>query len=411
MQENIPLVKLNKRIRFFTQENDKKNFREHLYIKNRDQKHKSILYSDFKHYQFFSIIDDDTKFGLFRIQIDTISTYNGKVPKSKIIQYLVYDKKKKQIRKSSGWYHLLLQPILEKDNLLNGHKFEWLLQSMNKYSLISILTVNILKKIYCGALTNSSDLFKAFLKEKGLSKISENEFLTGFKTFKQSYNHSDYGFLISYLKSASKYDRDIKFIENLIKAPHSIDLINLCKMTKTKINFSWSHKRLIALHDDLSKYVATIKSSNMKLDIIDYINDIPKDTFGSFKLLKTNKEYFIEGEQMNHCVFSNGYFGKAKNKKIFILQYIGEHGRGTAEIEYRLPWSINAPKIKQFFVNQFYGYGNGKIGKDDEAKTYLKTYLEREDVLDWWINEIGDNAEKQTNYQFALAEVNDNLPF
>jgi hypothetical protein len=96
----------------------------------------------------------------------------------------------------------------------------------------------------------------------------------------------------------------VKSQEEIEKEQIIQDMIKEAQILDRKINYNWSLLRLKKEHSKWTKEI--MKAELDLLEDVDVPNTdiIDKYTLPEFKLLKTQKEVFMEGSMMNHCLYT-----------------------------------------------------------------------------------------------------------
>lgn len=197
--------------------------------------------------------------------------------------------------------------------------------------------VPIFKGIIIGTIYSEETLYRAIARRIYHTNVS-------WKIMKQ-YCELDPFHMISF------YDlKDFtKNLENSISVYCSCDyksllrdlLVNAVKLNQI-IDFRWSHNRIISEHlKQIEKL--TEKEINLKSQ-----EEIYKTEISNFpttmKLLNTEKDIFLEGSYMHHCLYSN-YYRQIKNHS-----YIAFHLIAPEECTLGIRFIENEPKFDQVYL-------------------------------------------------------------
>lgn len=199
--------------------------------------------------------------------------------------------------------------------------------------------------------------------------------------------------LISEWKTISKMVTNVENLRPEILSHHLfVDSCRMAHVVGEKINLSWSDKRLKEEHDRYAELITNTILGSMEekpLRIRQEYQDFC-ERYG-FRLLKTNKELYIEGRIQRHCVGTYEWEVNRGNCAIFHYEgYTGELRYIDATYERRLIKTIGGPDIEDMIpvkpaslrLNQFRGYLNKNApdelskhvyDKLEEFNEYLKT--------------------------------------
>jgi hypothetical protein len=120
---------------------------------------------------------------------------------------------------------------------------------------------------------------------------------------------------------------------------------------KKKIDYKWSHLRLVEEHKAWTEQIMQIELDTLDDKVISGIERFERYTPTGFKLLKTQKEVFYEGKTMRHCVYT-AYWNSIKQGR-----YLAYH-INLKEEEATLGVNIYDDKL---VYNQCYTRYNGSI--------------------------------------------------
>lgn len=371
--------KFNRNINSNTYVDTYSRYKTFLEFKELPKAHKSIMFKGLSIPPYVSIVNDDKKFGFFKINYKETHTEHGIVFKTNINNYFVYDKIKNSVRSmEKGSFYEFVENMKEL-NLLKNTPFEWLEQALTimekdgtkNLFIPLLLDKRVQKSIMVGTIRSLKELKKRGMSMYGLKKIGFDNLVKAlsFKKlsddptlFKRSerigetlsgvkfnfsninYSSSDYSsdnsiyrydslksaFMI--LKQSNNPERDYKYLLPFLSFKFRRELSEQCMLLGEKINLSWSEKRLMETHNLFSQRITEIKSMFHDNTVLKYKEDPFSDLNRNFKLLRTSNEYLFEGTEMRHCLFSNDYFSKSKRKECFILTYNNGEVRGTAQI-------------------------------------------------------------------------------
>ena len=205
------------------------------------------------------------------------------------------------------WFNQSVFQIPEIKKVFEHFRFNWLHNCITPY-----ITKGILEKMFAGKITNNLDVVKQYLK---VMRIKASPALFFKLTNDSYYNKQD---VLRYISVAENIDNCIKFCLNMVSKKYPIvksqeeiekeqiiqDMIKEAQILDRKINYNWSLLRLKKEHSKWTKEI--MKAELNLLEDVDVPNAdiIDKYTLPEFKLLKTQKEVFMEGSMMNHCLYT-----------------------------------------------------------------------------------------------------------
>jgi hypothetical protein len=243
---------------------------------------------------------------------------------------------------------------------------------------LNMQNVSMVNKIAKGKITNPKDYIKYYLKEKFPKMKISTELV-----WKMAKLNAVTGDIMTVLLSTYNYvfktcTNPDALINHVIANPEIYIYKHVDSLRDTaeqafvmgkKFSYCWSQKRLEEEHSKLSREVAMLKFS--KEPLIDY--GYPKPVPHPFlTLLTNNKELFIEGSGMSHCVYSN-YSSRVAAKEYFVFHY--DDGEVFA--------TVGVTKINEkWFLDQMRTRKNGLVS--DEIQTQVREYLLTEEMQDFF---------------------------
>jgi hypothetical protein len=163
------------------------------------------------------------------------------------------------------------------------------------------------------------------------------------------------------------------------------DLFNMAKQLDKKVDITWSTNRIKLEHDTILKELKIIKKNFVVDEQIKvnkrFHNLLPE----SYELISSTMRLYEEGEMVNHCVYTSGYYMQnIINGRIAIYSRIVDNKRYTLELTY-------VSHMNQYKVNQFRGYSNAKIP----------------DCLDTEINSLIAEINKNISVVENISDINE----
>jgi hypothetical protein len=296
-----------------------------------------------------------------------------------------YDKATKKFKWWFGKNAVLNGPNLVKD-MCNYFKAEWFTNS--PLGLQNSTTNCTLSKVLLGKITNPRDLIKSIIKVNPTMRgmhIS-TELVWDYINKKAGQKVQSLADFIDVAKDpnhAIEYAIDMEYMTFELS-----DLLKQAQMLNRKIDFKWSPKRILEVHNEWTKEIMDIEQDSVEKFDYNYINELPCN--GSLELITDNKELYVEGRIMRHCVYTN-YADSVKNKTYFVLRFTDRDERATVGItKYYDSYG--------FVINQMYGKSNKTVAQCHQD--YVKEWLERSDVQQWFkdnykVNSLGDQIQLQ----------------
>jgi hypothetical protein len=241
------------------------------------------------------------------------------------------------------WYNKSVFQIPLIEEIFKYFRFNWLHKCVIPY-----ITKTILEKMFAGKITNNLDVVKEYLK---LMRIKASPALF-FKLINESYftkqdvlrhisvaenvdNFIKYALFMSSKKYPAEMPTEVKEKEGIIS-----DMIKEAQILNKKINYNWSLLRLKTEHSKWTKEIMKAELDLLEDVSIPNVDIIDKYTPAEFKLLKTQKEVFVEGTMMNHCLYT-AYWHSIKTGR-----YLAYHVKyNNEECTLGLTLNVNNDKI------------------------------------------------------------------
>ena len=155
-----------------------------------------------------------------------------------------------------------------------------------------------------------------------------------------------------------------KAFEEIVDVTTIQDCHRYCEINLEEFNRHWSYKRVLKEHEKyrrLTTYETMGVSPDDVFDIPEYLSDenlakIPNPSGIEYKVLKTAKDYYEEGEAMHHCIATH-YAKEAKYGRYFSISLKQGEDRSTAGFRLASIFDIverSAPYLEQIksFQNQ-----------------------------------------------------------
>ena len=234
------------------------------------------------------------------------------------------------------------------------------------------MTKTLFEKVITGKITNPIDYLSAYLKlsrinasPKLLYSLCKKMRLTKISLLRGAYAAKDVNhYLEFHLGDTSGYN-------------HLDDLISQSRILEKKIDFKWSSKRMDEEHtiwtkEIMAAEVTSIPDKEVSVNMYERLKPYIPEFFES---LTTQKRVFMEGSQMQHCVYTN--YWNSINSGDFLAYHISWKGQ-----EATLGLYINSePKAKnKLTFSQLFGKRNSSVS--GELRVAVTEALEQlNDVL------------------------------
>ena len=258
-------------------------------------------------------------------------------------------------------------------------------------------TGSILKSILIGTIYNQETFYKAVANRIFHVKVSWRLLREFFQDYRPYFSVTDLYYFtknfedsIKMIINLSNHVKDIPFDPNRMNLLW--DMLQCAVKLNEKIDFNWSDKRLKEEHDrqnkELTERNVTKKSTKPIFEFSEFAEPL---AFKGVQLLNTERDIYLEGANMHHCLY-NCYYNRIKEHDYIAFHMtfpeectfsfrLGEHDRSGQPIvildqifkkydEHVLP---STKKVAEEFLKRYY-----YVLKD------LLTHVKEEDD-DWLI--------------------------
>jgi hypothetical protein len=254
------------------------------------------------------------------------------------------------------WYGSDLAANPHFSQALKALKIDWFSNEEN--ILWPFITKTLFEKVITGKITNPIDYLSGYLK---LSRISASP-----KLFYEACKKNQFSTKLKFLRGAYTAKDVNHFLEYILNdnggthTHHLEDLINQSKVLDRKIDFKWSSKRMDEEHikwtkDIMQAEITSIPDKEVSINLYERIAPYIPDFF---EPLNTQKRVFMEGTQMQHCVYTN--YWNSINSGDFLAYHISWKGQ---EATLGLYISNNKSNKKLEF-SQLFGKRNSLVSKE-----------------------------------------------
>lgn len=266
----------------------------------------------------------------------------------------------------------------EKKNFLNACGFHWLDEIPNDI-VNRFFTSSIIKSILIGTIYNQETFYKAVASRIYGIKVS-------WRTIRDYFNSRRISFNLIDLKYFTKdVEKSMKVIMN-IEAGDMGNLLWDVLQSAIKLNevvdFTWSEKRLKAEH---IRQTRTLMQKQLETKEQTPIYD--HTVFEGAKLLNTEKDIFIEGSIMHHCLYTC-YYNRIKDHR-----YIAFHMDSPEYCTFGVRLVKEVPVLDQIYLkyDQPVQDSTRKLAEEfivihkERLKTMFKQSKEEESSLENWL--------------------------
>lgn len=292
-----------------------------------------------------------------------------------------YDKKKKKV---TLWFKKSINHLTDLHVLLKHLRMEWV---VNEGLIAFGITKTELEKILSGKITNPEEFFKSFIKSNRLKNITAKKLYKYFK--EQSLSKREILYLGKVSKNLdhaldSKKDRDNRIMHDLCRQALVLD---------RQIDFKWSTRRMNEVHTEWTRDIMAMEIDSV--DDIVYYNSKPPKLPKNYSLITTRRDLFVEGTEMDHCVYSN-YENRVRNGEYFVLKF--DDGIVRATIGLKLTRAND-----QLVIDQAYKKRNEYVNSQYYSK--FKKDIGDNKALEKWIIEQKEEIQTSRNKRGTPQEL------
>lgn len=222
-----------------------------------------------------------------------------------------------------------------KKNFLNSCGFHWFDEIPN--GIVSrFFTSGIIKSILIGTIYNQETFYKAVATRIYGVKVS-------WRTVRDYFNNERISFNLIDLKCFTKdVEKSMKVIMNTKAGDMGTllwDVLQSAIKLNEVVDFTWSEKRLRAEHERQTRMLM-----QKQLETKEQIPIYDHDLFEGAKLLNTEKEIFVEGSMMHHCLYTCYY------KKIKEHKYVAFHMDSPEDCTFGIRFTKDVPVLDQIYL-------------------------------------------------------------
>jgi len=291
-------------------------------------------------------------------------------------------------KKLEFWFNTSVNSfIADASTIFKALKIDWW---TNEYS--QFLTKGLMEKVIAGKITNPTDFARAVLKlyrvKNGSHKLllkaipihdfTKRKMLRGLQVSK-NFNHYLEFFL------AKELDQEKRNIWSILQ-----DMEEQALQLECKIDYTWSIKRIHNEHTKMTMEIMNYLGQELSDTPLEHLLELKEaiPVLPNMRLLVSEKEAFIEGFTMNHCVYTN-YWHRVVDR-----QYLIFHIKMN-DVDWTLGLNLVQGLKYGLYWNQLYGYKNA-WPPDDVSNTIRK-----------WFDDIRDDKKiKQVCKKLAHIDTN-----
>ncbi|WP_165828362.1 PcfJ domain-containing protein [Chryseobacterium phosphatilyticum] len=229
----------------------------------------------------------------------------------------------------------------------------------------------LLEKVLEKKITNEVSLFKFYVSYYKKIKVEKLPIKYFLDLYKAKVNHKDAeNRFFKLFKTSENIHKSILNYSHIMSFKDIGDLIDENILLQKKINYSRSHTALKNIHSENTKIITGYKIKHInKSEIYDKVED------KNFSVLNSEEDFFIEGDSLRHCIFSNDYFKEAEKKSGWFYISYRENGerKATAEISIVAEKKSKTKVFINYYLHQFRAKYNHSV--DEEKHKLLHAFI------------------------------------
>lgn len=304
--------------------------------------------------------EDDEKICYIFETINFHITKDGKIygKKSKP-EGFTYLKNKKKVE---IWFRSANLNLKQLSIWLTYAKFDWFSNFLLKSKIKFPISAALLSRVISKKITNEMQLIKYLCQYTIKLRVAEIDTVALKKLFINGLFDGGERHISSISRIISQSSNKKLMTRKLVNCTTPefnifSDMVNECKVLNSSINPKWSEKRIKHEHKFQSRTIRDIQAKSLP-DITYYnvknIETRLKSKYYDLELITTNKRLFVEGGNMDHCVYN--YSSDVQHGKYIIFH--NHTNDSTLSL------------IKQSYLNswqksQYYGIGNTTLKKEE----------------------------------------------
>lgn len=212
--------------------------------------------------------------------------------------------------------------------LLSYMGIDWFLKlkdydSYKNINTSSVLTKTISEKIVNGKIKNPEQLIKSYIKSSYKQKNIPWKLVRNFLnnrdishkfydiTLLNIFNHTTNP--ISALTRLTNGSLDTEYLSLLN------DMFSQCFILNSKVNLSWSYKRLNEEHDKMTMELMEEELSSKDKTPIEYIGNVR--LLDGMTIINNELDAFKEANTMHNCIYTN-YWNKISSRRYVVVKYV-----------------------------------------------------------------------------------------
>lgn len=261
--------------------------------------------------------------------------------------------------------------------ILKALHIDWVNQLPSTYTTFT--TRIIFEKILNGKITNPIDFCKQVLRNIGQPKASPKLMYKALRTNIGNSEHFAQTPIYMSFVGAAKTAKDFNhYLEAVIDG--GIDGVSFiledmqkqAEILEQKIDYTWSVKRFSQQHQDWTKEIMELKSDNLSDEFIpalQWLYDQKHLVHPSMRLVCTEKDMYLEGSFMSHCVYTN-YYNQVKAGE-YVVYHVDHNGeQATAGIRFFEERRNSSVTATSLVIDQVRSFRNK--GVSDELQSIVK---------------------------------------
>lgn len=240
----------------------------------------------------------------------------------------------KETRKLSTWFGTNMRTIPQSlfSVIVKDIKQEW--YNDMSHRLRHVITRAMLERMIKGRITNPRDYVKAYINTSlRIKGISPEKYYKFFNKKESGYGLAEVDCavinqILRFAKNPNWVLDNISKIDKKLGDSLVTDIINECKILDKKFDWSWSETRAKLEHTFMSREIRGLELEYIEDKTIEYKGELTLPD--GWTLINNQKRLFIEGSEMDHCVYH--YWHNVEGKNQFIISIDDGCNRVTAAI-------------------------------------------------------------------------------
>lgn len=278
-------------------------------------------------------------------------------------------------KKLEFWYGASIKDFIsDAYSIFHTLKIDWWKCQYSQY-----LTKGLMEKVMLSKITNPTDFARAILKLYRIENGSHKLLLKAM---------TDHNFnkriMLRALQTCKNFNHYLNFLTDKRKTdegnaiwPILEDMQEQALQLECKIDYTWSHKRIHNEHTNMTMKLMEYEGQNLSDEPLEHLLTMKEviPVLPSMKLLTSEKEVFVEGSNMKHCVYTN-YWDRIKDRRYLVFHI------HMNDQDWTLGLNMLIGSRCKLDWNQLYGYKNTWAPYDVQhtIKTWFDEIKENKDV-------------------------------